>query len=350
MPSAAAATAGFTQAPDIGFTNLLKAAGHNVTRIVGSATPDVNQLNGFDVVMISRSNASGNFGPEPAETAAWSSITKPIIHLGGYAIRGGTTFPDTNSRLGYTTGSTIPDAQGETKLTINQPNNLIFTGVKRTAGNVMIDNYSSRIILPVAPATLQNGISVNTNALPAGATLLASLPSITTATPAGQVGMFIAEYPQGTALSSEGMDVQSGRRLVFLAGSREAGVTSEAAGIYDLSPIGATMFLNAVNYLTNQPAVIPADVNGSGVADINDYNIIRNNFNKPGTRAQGDLSNDGLVSFADFRHWKNYRSDVGVGSDAELLAGLGVPEPSSILLTMFGAVALAGRVARRGRR
>ena len=82
------------------------------------------------------------------------------------------------------------------------------------------------------------------------------------------------------------MDVQAGRRLVFLSGSRENGVTSEVAGIYDLSPIGANMFLNAVNYLMNQPALIPADVNSSGVADINDYNVIRNNFNKAGTRAR----------------------------------------------------------------
>jgi hypothetical protein len=297
---------------------------------------------------VSRSNPSTDF-QTTAETALWSSITKPTIHLGGYAIRGGTTFPDGNSRLGYTTGSTIPDAQNPIHLTINQPSNPIFTGVRRDANNVMIDAYSSRVTSPVAPFGLQNGISVNTNALPAGATLLASLPSITTATPAGQVGMFIAEYPQGTVLSSEGMDNQAGRRLVFLTGSRESGITSQAAGIYDLSAIGANMFLNAVNYVTNQPALIPADVNGNGVADINDYAVIRTNFNKAGTRAQGDLNNDGMVGFADFRFWKNYRSDVGVGSDAELLAGLGVPEPGSVLLAMFGA-ALAGTVARRGHR
>ena len=148
MPSAAAVTAGFTLAPDIGYTNLLKAAGHTVTRIVTSATPNVAQLNGFDIVMISRSNPSGNFGPETADTAAWSSVTKPTVHLGGYAIRGGTVATDANTRLGYTTGSTIPDAQGETKLTINQPGNIIFTGVRRNASNVMLDDFAPASFCP----------------------------------------------------------------------------------------------------------------------------------------------------------------------------------------------------------
>jgi hypothetical protein len=38
--------------------------------------------------------------------------------------------------------------------------------------------------------------------------------------------------------------------MVFLSGSREAsGVSSETAGIFDLSPVGSQMFLNAVDYM-----------------------------------------------------------------------------------------------------
>ena len=97
-------------------------------------------------------------------------------------------------------------------------------------------------------------------------------------------------------------------------------------------------------------AIVPADVNLSGVTDLADYNIIKTNFNQSGrTRAQGDLSGDGLVDTRDFRLWKTYAA-AGVGSEVELLAGLGIPEPGSVVLAMFALVTLAGTVARRGRR
>src|SRR5688500_16039351 len=62
MPTQAAIDEGYTMAPDVGYTNLLATAGHNVTRFV--TVNDVNtnatligQLNAaeIDLVMISRS-------------------------------------------------------------------------------------------------------------------------------------------------------------------------------------------------------------------------------------------------------------------------------------------------------
>lgn len=43
--------------------------------------------------------------------------------------------------------------------------------------------------------------------------------------------------------------ILGGRRLVFLSGTRERGITSEGSGIYDLTADGTTMFLNAVDYM-----------------------------------------------------------------------------------------------------
>jgi hypothetical protein len=45
-------------------------------------------------------------------------------------------------------------------------------------------------------------------------------------------------------------DTLGGHRLVFLSGSREKGITSQGAGIFDLKEDGAQMFLNAVKYMT----------------------------------------------------------------------------------------------------
>jgi hypothetical protein len=338
MPSAAAGTAGFTAAPDKGYTDLLTSAGHNVTRIVTSAAPNVANLNTFDLVMISRSNPSGNF-QTAASTAAWASVTAPMIQLGGYAIRA--------NRMGYTTGDTIPDTSGPVRLTINAPNHPIFQGVARDANNVMTSDYSDDVLAPFDPFNLQRGISVNTNPLPAGATLLASLPDLT----AGSPGMVIGQFPAGTRLSNATMDVQRGHRLVFLTGSRENdGLTSEGSGIFDLSPTGATMLRNAVNYMVGLGTVIPGDVNSNGVVDINDYAIIRDNFNGTGkTKATGDANGDTVVNFLDFRVWKNNRTDDGVGASLDLERALGqnVPEPSSLALALLGVAMLARATARR---
>jgi hypothetical protein len=352
MPSAAAVTAGFSQAPDVGYTNLLTTAGHTVTRIVGSNAPNVAQLNTFDVVMISRSADSAWFSPGTA-SAAWASVTKPMIHLGGYAIRGGT---GGGARSGYTTGETIPDLPAtptSVNLTVNAPAHPIFAGVA-VSGGVMTQPYANIVTAPVAGApAVERGISVNTNALAGNGTLLASAPAVVTATPPGQVGMVIGEFPRGSVMGNAPADIQLGNRLVFLTGSRESGTaptnTSNAAGIFDLTTTGQQMLRQAVTYIASAPAPVIGDVNGNGVADINDYAIIRDNFNKPGNKAQGDLTGNGQVNFHDFRLWKNF-APAGVGSEAELLAGLGIPEPGSVVLAMLAAISLAGTVARRGRR
>src|SRR5262245_3877972 len=67
-PSALAVTAGFTQAPDIGYTQLLQANGHTVTRVLSTDIPNAALLNTADLVIISRSVPSGHYELD-AETA-----------------------------------------------------------------------------------------------------------------------------------------------------------------------------------------------------------------------------------------------------------------------------------------
>jgi hypothetical protein len=92
-------------------------------------------------------------------------------------------------------------------------------------------------------------------------------------------------------------------------------------------------------------------VNNSGTSDVNDYNIIRTNFLGTGkTRAQGDLSGDGIVNFTDFRRWKLSQPSLGSATMASLEAALfgAVPEPGSLLLVLVGACPAI--VVRRRRR
>jgi hypothetical protein len=241
-PSANATAAGFTQAPDVGYTQLLAANGHTVTRVVSSGTPNVALLNAADLVIISRSVPSGDYQDDP-ETLAWNGITAPTIILGGYVLRG--------SRLGYTTGDTIPDVNtAQVRLRANIPGHPVFAGVPLDGSGVMVNPYAS---IQSYTNTLQRGISVNTSPIAGGGAVIGSIGS---AGDAALGGMVIAEWTTGSSLATSPVNVLGGHRMVLLTGSREnaafstnAALTAEAAGIYDLTGDGARLLLNAVKYM-----------------------------------------------------------------------------------------------------
>jgi hypothetical protein len=234
-PSAAAITAGFTQAPDVGYTQLLAANGHTVTRFLTADAPDP-ALNGFDLVIIGRSVNSGHYELD-AETAAWNGITAPMMIMSGYTLR--------NNRLGFTTGTTIPDTAGPVGLAVNVPSHPIFAGIALDAGNVMVNSFAG---IATFNSVTQRGISVNTSPIAPGGTVLATIATV--GDPAVN-GMVIGEWLAGATMATSPADTLGGRRLVFLSGSREDASPSDKAGIYDLTADGQLMFLNAVNYMAS---------------------------------------------------------------------------------------------------
>jgi hypothetical protein len=260
MASAAAmgATPPHTVAPDKGYTDLLIGAGHTVTRFQTSGTPNTAALNAFDLVIVSRSVPSGDYETDP-ETAAWNGITAPMILTGGYILR--------NNRLGFTTGTTIPDTAGPVNLMVNNPSHPIFAGIALDGSNATVNPYADRVTFSGA---LQRGISVNTNPVAGGGTVLAT---IGTAGDPAVGGMVIAEWNAGAMMATSPVDTLGGRRLVFLTGSREAdGTSSETAGILDLTADGQQMFLNAVNYMAiPEPSTITLLILGSAAAAVVGY-------------------------------------------------------------------------------
>ncbi|HEX7861459.1 MAG TPA: Ig-like domain-containing protein [Verrucomicrobiae bacterium] len=248
QPSAAAVTAGFTNAADVRYTQLLRDAGHEVTRFRTSGTPDTNVLNTYDLVIISRSVPSGDY-QDPPETLAWNSgITTPTIVLGAYGLR--------QNRLGYYTGNNIPDTAGPIKLSVTDTNHPIFDGIVFDATGTTVNDYA---VIATYTNQPQRGISVVTDAPEDNTTILAT---VGTAGDPTFGGLIIGELKAGTLLdfgTTTRSNVLAGDRLVFLTGSREnaadattgaAALTSEGAGIFDLTPDGARMFLNAVDYMT----------------------------------------------------------------------------------------------------
>jgi len=241
-PHADAAAVGFTQAPDIGYTDLLKANGYDVVRVLTSQEPDVEYLSTFDLVIISRTASSGHYSGSGA--SLWNSITAPMINLNGYTLR--------NSRLGFTDGGTMVDTIGDIALTVTDAAHPIFAGIELGEDGTMVNPFADGAVpLPTDETIISRGISVNNNILDEEGTLLAT---VATADDPTVGGLVIAELPAGATLqNSSGSpdDVLGGPRLVFLTGSREPdGVTGgQAAALYDLYADGELMFLNAVDYM-----------------------------------------------------------------------------------------------------
>jgi T5SS/PEP-CTERM-associated repeat protein len=350
-PSQGAIDHGFTMAPDIGYTDLLTAAGHTVTRF--QVVNDINanatllgQLNApdIDLVIASRSVDSGFFQTAD-EALAWNNtVNKPMMLMSGYIVR--------NSRLGFMADETIPDTNAPVKLLAAQPAHPIFQGIALDGSNAMVEDYSTAPVVinnSVLMNVTQRGISVNSLATPidangAGGTLLA------TVAPGGsQAGnLVIAEWAPGTSITKDTGPVTVGNtRMIFLSGSREhaaaAPITtsSQVAGILDLAPAGQNLFRNAVAYLT-EGVPTPGDVDGDDDVDMTDFAAIQNRFQQSATmRSQGDLNADGIVDFKDFRQWKANFPTPGAP-----VAGA-VPEPATAGLALVAALALSGVCRKR---
>jgi len=237
-PSGAAATAGFTQAPDAAYTELLASAGHRVTRVITGPNPDVGVLNAYDLVIISRSVSSGDYA-DPPETLAWNSVEAPTLILGGYILR--------TSRLGLTTGTAMVDTEGPIKLQIEDTNHPIFEGIELDGSGLMVNDYAG---IQEFDGTVERGVSINNNDLAGDGVMLATVGSDEDPTWGGPV---IAEWQAGDTSANGRDDVLGGQRVVLLTGSREhSGLTAEGSGIYDLTEDGAKILLNAVTYMTGK--------------------------------------------------------------------------------------------------
>ncbi|WP_146568576.1 hypothetical protein [Posidoniimonas corsicana] len=249
-PSAGAAGAGFTEAPDKGFTDLLSSAGHNVTRFLTTDDPDVSvpaengadsaaylsALNSMDLVIIGRSISSSHY-QGGNETAWWNTqVTSPLMAMSGWTLR--------TSRLNYTTGTTMVDIAGPTSLEAVDPSHPIFDGFFLSGAN------ETGAILDLVGA--ERGTSINTEPIVASGNLIARVSGDDGDGATLPGGPVIAEWPTGATLGNG--DITGGPRMLFIAGTREAdGVSSETAGLLDLTADGQTLFLSAVDYMTTVP-------------------------------------------------------------------------------------------------
>jgi hypothetical protein len=160
----------------------------------------------------------------------------------------------------------------------------------------------------------------------------------------------IANTPQFVGLGGEvrylGVKMDLNDANIFNYGwigvriTNEADATGEVVGWgYETDP-GVSILAGAA-----APGV-PGDYNGNGTVDAADYVIWRKNNGLVGgaTAEQGDGTGDGNVTVDDYNFWRtNFGNGGGagafVGTNAPLQA---VPEPSSLLVSVLGAIAIVG--------
>lgn len=205
------------------FRTLLEAQGHTVTRMTGVGNPDAEQLellNAADLVIVSRKVDSGQLN-----NGTWDEITAPLMLMSAYLSRA--------NRWGWLEGDELVDITPE-MIVAEVPEHPVFEGIEIAEGTTAGWHVA-----------IDRGTSTPTDPIANGGTVIAS----------GDGNIIVAEWPAGT--------VAAGRRLLFLAGSREAdGNAIDTAGQYDLTATGEAAFINAINYL------VPSVVVPSGVLDI----------------------------------------------------------------------------------
>lgn len=212
---------------DAGFVDLLRGAGHTVTRINTPALltdADVATLNAADLVILGRAGNSSEYQNENG--AAWNArVTAPVISMSAYFNR--------DNRMRWTVDSNLVDS-GPAKLKAADPSHPIWNGIALDGEGNMIDDYN---------VLIDRGTSTNTSLLVNG-NLIGTNPTVMSG---ANLGVAIADWPAGTEVG--GGQVLAGYRMIFNGGSREAdGAGIATAGKLDLTPAGQQLFLNAVNY------------------------------------------------------------------------------------------------------
>lgn len=161
--------------------------------------------------------------------------------------------------------------------------------------------------------------------------------------------------PDGTLLVGILPNQQSGATNDLFCGLRQYDPdTLNASVFHDFNCLQQNINGTLTNGYFGNPQVIlfiaastsfnPADFTMDGKVDPADFAILTGNWLQPGGPTSGDANGDGFVDPGDFAiltgNWL-----LGTGG---LSAGLGaVPEPSTILLALLGAMAVVGYALRR---
>ena len=205
--------------------DLLQANGYSVNTSFASAearTLDddkIAALNAADLIIISRNTDSGSYD-DGSEVAQWNSISTPIMMQVAHIMR--------SSRWKWLDTTNTADTVATMKAV--QPGHPIFSGVSLDANNEV--------------AALLSTASLTNHTDAGNGTLIAQR--------ADNGGVWIVEWATGQEFYAGSGQTAGGPRMFFASG----GTTGNMDGLYNLTPDGQTIFLNAVAYMIPEPATM----------------------------------------------------------------------------------------------
>lgn len=245
-------------ANEAGTKTALEAAGHTVTIAANTyeslTAAGVTALNGFDLIIISRSNNSGLHGTDATVRANWMSVTKPVLVMSAYVAR--------TSRLQLFSTDGGIDAGGTTA-TATVEDHPIFTGIDLTAG-VTADLTTGALGTPDT-AGVGNGILIATNGTNA----------------------VLAEWDANTAAYT-GAGVHAGKRMYMAPSS---------AGAYSFNEVGTQLLLNTVQYIVSGVVPTPCPEYGNTLGIYTERDVTTSNLGLTPTN-NGNLAITALTSGA----------------------------------------------------
>jgi hypothetical protein len=232
---------------DQGWIDMLQAHGYTVDlsfRNQEARTLDdtkIAALNAAGLIIVSRNSNSGDYASDATEVTQWNSITAPLMLQAMHIAR--------NSRWLWVNSATIATLTAP-PLQAVLPSHPVFAGVTLDANNQV----------QVLDGTVGQSSFIGATDVGNG-TLIAQT--------GGTAGTWIAEWQPGVEFYSGAGQFAGGPRMIFVAGTQEAAPTV-GRGMYNLTPEGEKLFLNAVNYMLGggrPKATNPDPANGAVVED-----------------------------------------------------------------------------------
>ncbi len=237
------------------FIDLLEGAGYDVVmmldtlRGVPMTTEQLDLAESVDLLIVGRTTNSGDYN----DPLGWNSITKPLILCSVYLSR--------NSRwFWFNTANLINNGRsGAPGYIAVDPQHPIFAGVTPEADG---------LYYPLDPTIGCGNTSLhNWNDAGDDGTIIATFAAPDSVAPVDDP-IAIAYWPADAGFYPETDQFAGAPRLLFPCGTQEDANICPQQGLYNLTPTGDQMFLNAVAFMLGKevavaenPYDIPADFN-----------------------------------------------------------------------------------------
>ncbi len=219
---------------DIGFVNLLRAAGYDVDYTAGTTANvsywealDPNKLaalDAADLVIIGRDNNSGGLSTDATEIGQWSSVKSPLMLLSSYIAAG--------NRWQWINTTSQSARESYYSIKAVDANSPLWAGVALDANSVV--TYMD--------ATVASGFASFPLIADAG-------NGVVLATKPDTGNIMVAEWTGGVPFYATSAYTPADTRMLFTAGAQEISGQKTNWGVMNLNDAGQKIFLNAVRRL-----------------------------------------------------------------------------------------------------